>query len=153
MRLGRNNNGDKYVTGYIARGIATFSQLDDFFIDFLGDDSHIYSRYNMKENINHVWIAYDNNTPVGCIAYRAKSLNIGEVKRLFVKPDYRGKGISKLLLAAVEAFCKNRGDHTVHLSTRITLEPAITLYRNFGYVITFQSGLLCGIGKETLIVF
>ena len=125
-----------------------FSELDDFFIDFLGDDSHIYSRYNANENINDVWIAYDGNTPVGCIAYRVKSPNIGEAKRLFIKSEYRGKGISKSLLSTVESFSKSCGDHTLHLSTRITLEPAITLYRNSGYIITFQSGLYVELEKK-----
>lgn len=125
-----------------------FSELDDFFIDFLGNDSHIYSRYNSNENISNVWIAYDNNMPVGCIAYRAKSPNVGEAKRLYIKNDYRGRGISKLLLATVESFSKSRGDNILHLSTRITLEPAITLYRRSGYIITFQSGFYVELEKK-----
>lgn len=125
-----------------------FSELDDCFMDFLGKDSHIYSRYNSNENINDVWVAYDNNVPVGCVAYRTKSPSVGEAKRLFIKNEYRGRGISKLLLATVESFSKSRGDHILHLSTRITLEPVITLYLNSGYLITFQSGLYVELEKK-----
>jgi GNAT superfamily N-acetyltransferase len=125
-----------------------FSELDDFFINFLGNDSHFYSRYNSNENINEVWLAYDNDIPVGCIAYRVKSSGVGEVKRLFVKNEYRGKGISKLLITAVEKHSKNYGDHTLHLSTRITLEPAISLYRNSGYIETYQNGLYVELEKQ-----
>ena len=125
-----------------------FSESDDFFIGFLEEDSHIYSRYSADENIDDVWIAYDKKIPVGCVAYRKKSPHIGEVKRLFVKKAYRGKGISNLLLSTVESFSKNQGDHTIHLSTRITLEPAITLYRKSGYIITFQSGLYVELEKK-----
>ncbi len=47
---------------------------------------------------------------------------------MFMKHEYRGRGISKLMLNMVEQYEKQCGDHKLHLSTRITLEPAITLY-------------------------
>jgi N-acetylglutamate synthase-like GNAT family acetyltransferase len=106
--------------------IQLFSEQDDFMIDFLGDDSVYYTRYSKKENIKNVWVAYFDDLPIGCAAYRKKSTDVGEVKRMFIKNKYRGRGISKSLLDMVEQHAKQCGDHTLHLITRITLKPAIT---------------------------
>lgn len=128
--------------------IQLFSEHDDFIIDFLGDDSMYYTRYCENENINGVWVAYCDDTPIGCAAYRIKSPGVGELKRMFIMKEYRGRGISKSLLATVEEHAKKHGDHTLHLSTRITLEPAVTLYRHFGFFETLRSGLYVEMEKR-----
>jgi len=125
-----------------------FSQHDDFMIEFLGEDSHYYTRYNENENIENVWVAYVENLPVGCIAYRTKADGVGEVKRLFLLKEYRGKGISKELLNLLEKHAREQGCTKLFLDTRITLEPAVSLYRSFGFDITFQQGLYVQMEKE-----
>ncbi len=82
--------------------LALFSEHDDFIIDFLGEDKIYYTRYNSDEKIDSVWLAYDGIHPAGCIACRKKSEGIMEVKRLFIQKEYRGRGISKTLLTALE---------------------------------------------------
>lgn len=128
--------------------IELFSEQDDFMIDFLGDDSVYYTRYNKNENLENVWVAYFDDLPIGCVAYRKKSTDIGEVKRMFIKQEYRGHKISKTLLDMVEQHAKQCGDHTLHLSTRITLEPAIILYRRSGFFETFRNGLYIEMEKK-----
>ena len=125
-----------------------FSEHDDFMIEFLGKDSHYYTRYTENENIENVWVAYEENLPVGCIAYRTKADGIGEVKRLFVKKEYRGKGISKELLRVIERHAGEQGCTKLFLDTRITLEPAVSLYRADGYEIIFQQGLYVQLEKQ-----
>lgn len=118
-----------------------FSEHDDFMMDFLGNDKDCYTRYSTAESIEKVWIAYEKNMPIGCVAYRAKNNDTGEVKRLFIRSKYRGKGISKALLSEVKNYAKAQGCTKLFLDTRITLEPAVSLYRGFGFEITFQQGL------------
>lgn len=125
-----------------------FSEHDDYMIDFLGDDKWCYTRYDESENIESVWTAYSDNFPIGCIAYRKKTEGIGEVKRLFIRSEYRGNGISKKLLDMVECYAKEQGCHTLFLDTRITLEPAVSIYRNFGFSIIFQQGLYIQMEKK-----
>ena len=125
-----------------------FSQHDDFMIEFLGEDSHYYTRYSENENIENVWVAYVENLPAGCIAYRTKADGVGEVKRLFIRNEYRGKGISKELLKPLEKHAREQGCTKLFLDTRITLEPAVSLYRSFGFDITFQQGLYVQMEKE-----
>ena len=125
-----------------------FSEHDDFMIEFLGEDSHYYTRYNENENIENVWVAYVENLPVGCIAYRTKTDGVGEVKRLFIRNEYRGKGISKELLNLLEKHAREQGCTKLFLDTRITLEPAVSLYRAVGFEIIFQQGLYVQMEKQ-----
>lgn len=124
-----------------AQVLRLFSEHDDFMTDFLGDDKACYTRYSTAENIEKVWVAYEENVPIGCAAYRRKSDDTGEVKRLFIGSEYRGKGISKALLSEVKSYAEAQGCIKLFLDTRITLEPAVSLYRSFGFEITFQQGL------------
>jgi len=125
-----------------------FSLHDDFMIEFLGEDSHYYTRYTESENIENVWVVFEENHPAGCVAYRTKSDGIGEVKRLFVRKEYRGKGISKELLRVLENHAVEQGCTKLFLDTRITLEPAVSLYRSFGFDIIFRQGLYIQMEKN-----
>lgn len=125
-----------------------FSEHDDFMIDFLGEDKVYYTRYNESENIEKVWVVFSDNLPVGCIAYRKKEEGTGEVKRLYIKKEYRGKGISKELLKTLECYAKEQGCHTLFLDTRVTLEPAVSLYRSHGFSIVYQQGLYIQMEKK-----
>lgn len=125
-----------------------FSEHDDFMIDFLGEDKVYYTRYNESENIEKVWVVFSDNQPIGCIAYRKKEEGTGEVKRLYIKKEYRGKGISKELLKTLECYAKEQGCHTLFLDTRVTLEPAVSLYRSHGFSIVYRQGLYIQMEKE-----
>lgn len=118
-----------------------FSEHDDFMLDFLGEDKAYYTRYDVSENIENVWIAYEQDQPIGCIAYRKKNPDSGEVKRLFIRKDHRGKGISKQLFNVLKDHARAQGCRKLYLDTRITLEPAVSLYKSLGFEITFRQGL------------
>ena len=125
-----------------------FSKHDDYMLDFLGEDKWCYTRYSENEGIEKVWVVYLDSSPIGCIAYRNKGSGVGEVKRLFIKEEHRGKGLSKELLKKVERYAKGVGCTTLFLDTRITLEPAVSLYRSFGFNIVFQQGLYIQMEKK-----
>lgn len=125
-----------------------FSAHDDYMIDFLGNDSGYYTRYGEHENIGSVWVAYADGVPAGCVAYREKEDGAGEVKRLFVRSEYRGRGMSKALLETVERHAKKLGRRALFLDTRVTLEPAVSIYRSFGFQITIQQGLYIQMEKK-----
>lgn len=123
------------------RVLELFSEHDDYMINFLGDDKDCYTRYSAAENIEKVWVVFEDDTPIGCVAYRTKANDTGEVKRLFIRGGHRGKGISKALLSEVKSCAKTKGCSKLFLDTRITLEPAVSLYRSYGFEIKFQQGL------------
>ncbi len=109
-------------------------------IGFLGEDKIYYKRYSESEGLDNIWVAYENELPMGCIAFRKKADKVGEVKRLFVRNEYRGKGVSKPLFSTLASYAKGRGCKKLYLDTRTELVPAVALYRDFGFKVTFQNG-------------
>ncbi len=117
-----------------------FSRHDAHMMDFLGEHRKYYTPYSEAEHIGRAWIAYIDGIPAGCAAYRDRQGGVCELKRVFVRPEYRGRGISKELVRAVEGYAREQGRHTVALDTNSALEPAVTLYKHMGYRVTFSEG-------------
>jgi GNAT superfamily N-acetyltransferase len=70
---------------------------------------------------------------VACGALQPLEAGVAEVKRMYVLPEYRGRGLSRLLLAAVEQKARDEGIHTLRLETGRFLDPALGLYTSSGY--------------------
>ncbi len=82
-----------------------------------------------------LWLASVNGRIVGCIALRqlAHLARSGEIKRMYVRPEYRGKGISEALLKSLEDWASKHGCRTLYLDSKKDLIPAIRFYRRHGY--------------------
>jgi putative acetyltransferase len=75
----------------------------------------------------------DDGGAVGCVALRRWDAGIGELKRMFVQPAYRGRGIGKQLgLAVLDDACA-MGYERVRLDTAPTMVEAIRLYERLGF--------------------
>jgi GNAT superfamily N-acetyltransferase len=70
---------------------------------------------------------------VGCGALRPLEVGIAEVKRMYVKKEMRGRGISVKILEALENFAKEFGYEKIWLETGIMQPEAIGLYEKAGY--------------------
>lgn len=71
--------------------------------------------------------------PTGCVALRPLSALICEIKRLYVKTAWQGKGIGKTLLTAVLAAARDSGYTCARLDTLSSMQAAIHLYRSMGF--------------------
>ncbi|MFC3500848.1 GNAT family N-acetyltransferase [Micromonospora krabiensis] len=74
-----------------------------------------------------------NGRAVACGGLQALDEDTGEVKRMYVRPSYRGRGIARQLLAALEELAFQRGHTVVCLETGTYLPGAIALYTSSGY--------------------
>ena len=70
---------------------------------------------------------------VGCGAMRRLETRLGEVKRMFVRPEFRGRGVGRRILAAIEAAAGAAGMRTLRLETGARQPEAIRLYESAGY--------------------
>ena len=70
---------------------------------------------------------------VGCGALRPLGDGVAEVKRMYVVPTARGRGLSKALLACLEGAAQDRGWTTLRLETGPRQPEAIALYEGAGY--------------------
>ena len=78
-------------------------------------------------------IAWLDDQAVGCGAIRPIDTQTTEVKRMYVRPFARGKGISRKILAKLESLASASGFSHTKLETGINQPEAIKLYETSGY--------------------
>jgi len=78
-------------------------------------------------------VAREGGRAVGCGAIRLLDPITAEVKRMYVEPEDRGKGVGWAVLASLEAAARQLGAQRVVLETGVYQEAAISLYRRAGY--------------------
>lgn len=71
---------------------------------------------------------------VACGAVRKLDQDLAEIKRMWVSPTARGRGVARALLAALEDAARTLGSTCVRLDTAASLREALGLYRSAGYV-------------------
>jgi GNAT superfamily N-acetyltransferase len=75
----------------------------------------------------------DGGTALGCGALRVLGDGVAEVKRMYVAPAERGRGVAKAVLAGLEEAARERGWTTLRLETGPRQPEAIGLYSQAGY--------------------
>lgn len=98
-----------------------------------GEQQQFFSQFNKLDLIHHVIVAYNNNEPVGCGAFKEYETGVAEIKRMFVQLQQRGKGIAGLILTELEQWAAAEGYHTCILETAIKQPEAIRVYEREGY--------------------
>jgi putative acetyltransferase len=78
-------------------------------------------------------VAFLGAEPVGCGAVRLLNDFDAEIKRMYVKPEARRRGVAKALLAALQAEAIYLGAKQLLLETGVRQQEAIGLYRGAGF--------------------
>jgi putative acetyltransferase len=89
-------------------------------------------------------VAYSHGEPVACGAIRLLEAATFEIKRMFVVPEVRGRGVSRLILNALEAEAKRLGANRLVLETGTRQLAAISLYRSAGFEPVLRFGEYVG---------
>ena len=92
---------------------------------------HPESKYGMPEG--RLYLAYWDGQLAGCIGLRKLDEKRGELKRLYVRPDFRGHQIGEQLIRQILADAHEIGYRQVLLDTLPFLRSAIYLYRKIGF--------------------
>lgn len=116
--------------------------LDNFLNELVGGEENRieYIPYNQLDDIHDVIVAYDDDIPVGCASFKKYDDECAEVKRVFVKQEYRGRGISKKLMQLLENVAKEQEYRYLILESGEPLVAAMALYRRIGYRVTPNYG-------------
>ena len=92
-----------------------------------------YVPFNQSNTMDMVVILYDEDIAIGCGAYRLHGNGASEIKRMFVKDTYRGKGYGRVILQELIHANKENGINRLILETGSILISAISLYKKMGF--------------------
>lgn len=113
-----------------------------------GKDHDFYHQFNGINEIRHCVTVYDQQVAVGCGALKPYDATSVEIKRMFVMPEHRRKGIATTILAELETWGNELEFSRCILETGIKQSEAIALYRRSGYKIIPNYGPYVGIGNS-----
>lgn len=100
-----------------------------------GDDHSFFAQFNKIDKIRHAVVAYNEmGEAVGCGAIKEYEKGVAEIKRMFVKPEARRRGIAKSVLSELESWARELRFAECILETGWKNQPeAVALYRQCGY--------------------
>ena len=110
---------EQAVEDYIRRSLA--NDLADIPLNYLSDPGP------------HFWVADVGGEVRGMVGVQRRDDQEAELRRMSVASAARRQGIGWKLSETVEAFCRERGYQRIQLTTVTQLQPAMAMYRKFGY--------------------
>ena len=117
------------------------AQLDEELCRIYDTKQEDYAAFNLITGLPTVVLAYNNQEPVGCGCFKSNDTDTIELKRMFVLPAFRGKGIASKIVGELETWGAEQGKSTAILETGNKQPEAIALYTKLGYEVTEKFGV------------
>lgn len=117
-------------------------QLDAELSGRYGKEQAKFDPYNTLDETAHVVLIHVGQEPVGCGCFRPYPTVHGaiEIKRMYVKPSMRGKGIAGMILSELEAWGAELGYAKALLETGTKQPEAVASYTRAGYTVIENYG-------------
>ncbi|GAA4897180.1 hypothetical protein GCM10023311_22450 [Flaviramulus aquimarinus] len=116
------------------------NQLDTYLKIVDGKDHAFYNQYNNIDVLKNTVVAYINEIPIGCGAFKPYNTNTVEIKRMFTLPESREKGIASLILKELENWANELGYKYCVLETGKRQVEAVCFYDKMHYTIISNFG-------------
>jgi putative acetyltransferase len=110
---------------------AKWLDIDLSFQHFEEELLHLKEMYGYPNGA--ILLSRKENIYTGCIAIRKKTGGVAELKRMYIKPNYRNAGIGFSLLEKALAIAKELEYKKIRLDTLDTMHAAIHIYKNLGF--------------------
>lgn len=129
--------------------IALTKELDSYLKVTDGDEHDFYNQFNNIDVIKHVVIAYNKNEAVACGAFKEFNTDSVEIKRMFTKPNSRGKGVASHVINLLEKWAQEIGYKNCVLETGKRQIEAVNFYKkshykiipNYGHYVNMDNSL------------
>lgn len=108
-------------------------KLDEYYISLVGDVHLRYAAVNDPKNMACIIVAYEGKTPIGCGCWKAVDEETAEVKRIYVEPQYRRRGVATAIIELLENHICASGYTKALLETARTTGDSHALYLSLGY--------------------
>ena len=108
--------------------------LDAYLKTTDGEEHEFYNQFNHIDVLPYVVVAYVDNKPVACGAFKEFNTSSIEIKRMYTSPPSRGQGLATLVLNALEIWAKELNYGSCVLETGIRQKEAVQFYKRNNYL-------------------
>lgn len=119
------------LTRTLLREYSDATQAEPCFVTFEAELEALPGAYAPPEG--RFYLAFDGDIPAGCCAFRKIAEQACELKRMYVRPHFRGRGIGRDLVLAAANEARAIGYNRIYLDTLPSMERAIALYNALGF--------------------
>lgn len=111
------------------------SELDAFQSElYPAESNHCLDLSTVSDEQLRCIIVHDHDgSPAGCDALLFQGDGSAEIKRVYIRPKYRGRKLGEQIVSAIETIASEKSLRLLRLETGIYQQPAISLYRRCGY--------------------
>ena len=122
-----------FVAWHRERHVADLRLIDGYFdgAAFDKEVAGLPGKYGRPEG--RLLLASVDGMAAGCVALRSLGDGSSEMKRMFVYPEFRGRGVGKVLAVRLIDEARSSGYRTMRLDTSVRQLEAITLYERLGF--------------------
>ncbi len=131
-----------FTEGSDPRFAAMCRELDAYLNDLVGGETQRkhYVQFNTPEAVTDVCLLLDGGRVVACGGFKPYDGCTAEIKRVYTRPEYRGQGCARRVMAALEERALDKGYARLILETGRMMTPAIRFYTGIGFQITANYG-------------
>ena len=122
---------DLEVVRALFRDYADGLGIDLCFQDFEAECADLPGKYAPPDG--QLLLAWEGGQAVGCVALRRVDAGTGEMKRLYVRPEFRHLRLGRQLAQAICAQARAAGYASICLDTLSSMHAAVGLYRSLGF--------------------
>jgi putative acetyltransferase len=126
-----NNEKEYEAAAILFKEYAAWLNIDLGFQKFDEELLQLQEMYSFPAGA--ILLSKKENIFTGCVAVRKKENSIAELKRMFIKTQYRKEGIGALLLQRALEIATQLHYKKIRLDTLDTMTPAINLYKKHGF--------------------
>jgi len=122
--------------------------LDATLAEHNGEDDDFFAQFNTIDTIKNCVVAYIDDIPAACGAFKPFSEDTVEIKRMFTNPEFRKKGLGSAIVKELENWAAELNFKKAVLETSQDLKSAISVYEKSGFYRIPNYGQYVGIEQS-----